>query len=183
MNVKEIGAYLKIKGEMDERTRSLIEEVYPAAKNTLAFVRTAEFSIEKTNEGIELVGTGTVLVGNLAASHFAGCKSIVVILVTMGMESERKIKSTYAVSPTKGVVLDACYSEVIERKLDEEEGKLVASGKNITSRISCGYGDLPIETQRELLDMLNATQIGVFMNESCMLVPNKSVVALVGVKI
>ena len=118
MNYKEIGAYLRIRGEMDETTRRLIDEVYPMAEKTASNTRIAEFSIESVPQGISLIGTGIILPGELATSHFADCKSLAVILVTMGMESERKIKSTYAVSPTKGLILDACYSEVIERRLD-----------------------------------------------------------------
>lgn len=182
MDLKEIGAYLKIKGEMDDATKLLVEEVYIVAEKTASICRTAEFPIDKDADGIKLVGTDVVLKGDLAKRHFADCGSVVVILMTMGLESENKIRSTYALSPTKGLILDACYSEVIERRLDNEEEKLRLSGKNITSRISCGYGDLPLGTQRELLNLLNATKIGVYMNESCMLVPNKSVAALVGVK-
>ena len=102
--------------------------------------------------------------------------------MTMGMESERQIKAHYAVSPIRGLVLDACYSENIERRLDEYEAEKKAAGERLTPRISCGYGDLDVATQKPLLALLRPERIGVYQNESCMLVPNKSVVALIGVK-
>ena len=181
MNLKEIGLYLRIRGEIDESTRRLIEEIYPTADGTPFYCRYGTYDIAATDAGIELVGTGVVLTGELAKRHFDNCSKIIVILGTMGIESERRIKSFFSVSPTRGVVLDACYSEVIERRLDEKEKEL-GDGSVLTSRISCGYGDLPINLQGKLLDLIEGERIGVYMNESCMLTPNKSVVALVGVK-
>lgn len=125
---------------------------------------------------------GIELPGNLAARHFRDCDALYVVLATMGMESERQIKSRYAVSPTQGLILDACYSEVLERRLDEYERQKKEGGEAIVPRISCGYGDLPITAQKPLLMLLSPERIGVYQNESAMLVPNKSVVALVGVK-
>ena len=182
MNRKEIALYLRIKGEMDENTSLLVDRVYPIAEKTPALFREARYDIFPTEEGVGLSGTDVVLRGNLVKRHFADCRAIYVVLVSMGMQSERAIKAQYAVSPTAGLVLDACYSENIERRLDEYEQKKKENGEKLTSRISCGYGDLPIETQAPLLKRLDADKIGVYENESHMLTPNKSVVALVGVK-
>lgn len=182
MNVKEIGLYLKIKGEIDENTLSLINAVYPEAERAPLHKSIARVEIKPTDNGLNIVNTDIKLTGRLAERHFKNCRALYIILASLGMESERKMKETYALSPTKGVVLDACYSELLERRLDKIEDELKENGEKLTSRISCGYGDLPLQTQRPLLNMLDAKRYGVFMNESCMLVPNKSVIALVGVK-
>lgn len=181
MNIREIGLYLKIRGEIDPFTLKLIEETYPVAEEAPLYYKTAEFSMERTEDGFRLLGADIELKGRLATRHFASCKKLIVILATLGMESERKERETFAVSPSKGVVLDACYSELLERRLDKIEEELKSGGRKLTTRISCGYGDLALETQRPLLDVLDGRRMGVYMNESCMLVPNKSVVALVGV--
>lgn len=181
MNLREIGRYLKIKGEIDEKTRALIEEVYPIAARAPFLKRTAEFNIEYSKSGILLKGTDIILEGRLAERHFARCGSVIAVLASLGMESERMLRETYALSPSRGVVLDACYSEFLERKLDETEAALAQDGRRLTSRISCGYGDLPLGAQAPLLRALDSERAGVFMNESFMLTPNKSVLALVGV--
>ncbi len=181
MNVKEIGLYLKIKGEIDEKTLSLICEVYPEAERSPLNYSIARVEIKNTDDGISIVNTDIKLTGKLAARHFKNCNALYIVLASLGMESERKMKESYALSPTKGLILDACYSELLERRLDKIEDELKKNGELLTSRISCGYGDLPLEIQRPLLDMLDAKRYGIYMNESCMLVPNKSVIALVGV--
>lgn len=182
MNVREIAAYLKIKGDIDEKTVSLINEIYPEAERAPLRKSIARVDIVKTNMGIQLKNTDIYLTGRLAERHFANCGALYVILASLGQESERKMKETFALSPTKGLILDACYSELLERRLDKIEEELEKNGEKLTSRISCGYGDLPLKTQRPLLETLGAERYGVFLNESCMLVPNKSVIALVGVK-
>ena len=182
MNVKEIAAYLHIKGKMDPDTISAVEKIYPVADGTPATIRERKFSLVENDEGVRLVGTEITLRGNTAKRAFFGCTALYVVLVTMGMESERRIKAEYALSPTRGVILDACYSEVVERRLDEYESKKKTAGEELVPRVSCGYGDLPLEAQAPLLALLGAEKAGVYQNESCMLTPNKSVVALIGVK-
>ena len=49
-------------------------------------------------------------------------------------------------------------------------------------RFSPGYGDLPLEVSDKLLDALNAKkEIGINMTKSFMLVPVKSVTAIIGI--
>ena len=105
MNVKEIALYLRVRGEMDENTARIVREVYPIAESTMATFREAKFDILSTDDGVELSGTDVVLRGNLAKRHFADCDSLYVVLVTMGMASERNVKAQYAISPTAGLIL------------------------------------------------------------------------------
>lgn len=182
MNLREIALYLKIKGEPDPETEKKIRSIYPVAERTPSTIAEGKFFIRVEEEGVALQGTDVLLRGNLAKRHFDSCDELYVVLVSMGMESERQIKAHYALSPTSGVILDACYSEVIERRLDEFAAQKEALGEKLTSRISCGYGDLPLSAQTPLLKLLAAERIGVYQNDSLMLVPNKSVVALLGVK-
>lgn len=182
MNIKEIALYLKIKGEPDEETVALIKEVYDLCFSLPYRCRAVYFPIEKTEKGFKLTGTDVELEGRLASRHFDGCEGVYLFCGTLGMESERKQREIFSLSPKKAVVLDACFSEYLERKLDETEKSLSSDGKTLTSRISCGYGDLDIAVQKELYDLLEARKAGIYMNESFMLTPNKSVIAIVGVR-
>lgn len=182
MNLREITRYLKIKGEADADTVLLIEKMYEVCRKVTFFKRTAKLATERTKQGILLKGTEIVLQGSLAARHFDGCEYIYAVLASLGQESERKLREVFSVSPKEAVVLDACYSEFLERKLDETEEELKEKDEIFSTRISCGYGDLPLATQRPILELLDGKRIGVFMNESCMLTPNKSAIALIGVK-
>ena len=51
-----------------------------------------------------------------------------------------------------------------------------------TRRYSPGYGDLPLSVQPALLDALDAgRRLGVTLTESLLMVPMKSVTAVVGI--
>lgn len=52
----------------------------------------------------------------------------------------------------------------------------------MTWRFSPGYGDLPLETQRELVRVLDThRKIGVSLTGSCLMMPSKSVTAILGI--
>jgi len=59
----------------------------------------------------------------------------------------------------------------------------LASGEGLVSRFSPGYGDLPLDYQRTLLSVLDTSRkIGVSLTDSLLMVPSKSVSAIVGVR-
>ena len=67
--------------------------------------------------------------------------------------------------------------------MDELEERLrlevEVEGKKLKPRRSPGYGDLPLELSRRILDELDATKkIGVSITDSNLLVPSKSVTAI-----
>lgn len=142
----------------------------------------AYFDVCVKNEGILLKGTEIVLTGVLAKKHFSECKGVIVLLATLGLKSEVVMKRTFALSAEKGVVLDAVFSDAIEKYLDQTEKELKLKFGQITTRISCGYGDLPINLQKPLFDAVCGEKIGVSINQCFMLSPNKSVLAIIGVR-
>lgn len=179
--IYEVARYLNITKEIPDATQNTIKEMLSLAKELTPQKRVALFDIEKSKNSVHLLGTNIVLSGNLATYHFASCNKIFVVLATMGMESELLLARTFAQSSEKAVVLDACLTMLIESYLDSVETNLPHYGK-LTNRISCGYGDLALSHQKDLLKTVNGNKIGVYLNDSLMLTPNKSVIALIGVK-
>ena len=56
-------------------------------------------------------------------------------------------------------------------------------GETLVSRFSPGYGDLPLGYQRTLLAILDTPRkIGVSLTDTLLMVPSKSVSAVVGVR-
>ena len=56
-------------------------------------------------------------------------------------------------------------------------------GKKLTEqRFSPGYGDLPLANQRLIYDLLKLERLGLKLTEKCMLIPEKSVLAIAGVE-
>lgn len=124
-----------------------------------------------------------LLVGDDVARHLEGCDRVVLLAATLGAAVDHLIKKYQATDVTRALAADAEASAAIEMLCDEAERKIKdAVGENLTTRYSPGYGDLPLEKQRDLLDVVDAgRKIGVFAGESFMLSPSKSVTALIGV--
>ena len=55
-----------------------------------------------------------------------------------------------------------------------------AKGYRMRWRFSPGYGDWPMEQQPEIVRLSHAGEIGVSLSESFMLVPRKSITAIIG---
>ena len=84
----------------------------------------------------------------------------------------------------KAVLLDGCGSAWVEAGCDEAEGELSERlpGRFLTDRFSPGYGDLPLSLQPAICGALDTQRIlGLYVTDSCLLNPGKSVTAIVGV--
>ncbi len=83
----------------------------------------------------------------------------------------------------RAVVYDAMASTAVEDLLDKIELEIAEreKGRYMTWRFSPGYGDLPIDCQGEFLEALDADRrVGVRLTPGMLLVPTKSVTAIIG---
>ena len=64
--------------------------------------------------------------------------------------------------------------------MEERAAKMAAQGYGMRWRFSPGYGDWPLEQQPELIRVTKCESIGITLSESKMLVPRKSVTAIIG---
>lgn len=115
------------------------------------------------------------------------CNEIIIFSATVGLEIDRYIAKQQRISPVKALLANAYGAERIENLCDTfcEDIKNTLSGEGlfITRRFSPGYGDLPLETQREMFALLDCNRkIGVSLNESLLMSPSKSVTAIIGIK-
>jgi len=84
----------------------------------------------------------------------------------------------------EALILDACAGSAIENVCDNFCADLaaLAAPDYLTDRYSPGYGDLPLEHQKVLFSALNITRrIGVTLTESGLMLPQKSVTAILGI--
>ncbi|MDO4291432.1 MAG: vitamin B12 dependent methionine synthase [Eggerthellaceae bacterium] len=134
---------------------------------------------------VRLEGTPLVLSGYDVARHLSGAREVVLMAVTLGLASEQTLRREQALSPTDGLLLDACASALAESAANELSRvvALRAAERGLTAgaRFSPGYGDLPLDVQRALLDALDATRaLGVTVTPGNLLVPSKSITAVAG---
>ena len=188
LNRAEILRYL---GYRDSGVTEPIERLLSRCeKETLEIIQPKyiyrRFEIERCPEGIRVSGTPLVLEGKDIQEHLKNCREIFLLGVTAGMELDKRIRRYMVTEPDAGVVMDSCGIQAVEQIADLAEKELeqaaAAKGCHLTWRFSPGYGDLPLETQRELVRVLDThRKIGVSLTESCLMVPGKSVTAILGI--
>ncbi|MDR2860408.1 MAG: methionine synthase, partial [Elusimicrobiota bacterium] len=76
------------------------------------------------------------------------------------------------------VAAEECIKSVNNSIKQEEEKK----GNKTTKRFSCGYGDWILDSQKDFLFWLGADKIGIKTNDSFMMIPEKSISAIIGIK-
>lgn len=113
--------------------------------------------------------------------NLEGCDYAYILAATTGIDTHRLIEKNSIISPLKGMVTDCIGSAAIEAFCD----KLNSSFENsdfLRPRFSPGYGDLPLECQKDIVEFLQTKKnIGMSLTENLMMVPVKSVTAIIGI--
>lgn len=137
------------------------------------------------NPCVALAGSGLVLPGLSIVGHLRGARKVALMACTLGAASEREMRKFAALSKTDGVMFGACASALVEAAANTVEADIVAWAHEATLhtnwRFSPGYGDLPLDVQPAFLAALDATRkLGIMVTPTNMLVPVKSVTAVIG---
>ena len=110
---------------------------------------------------------------------FDSCDRIVIIACTLGLQLDQQLRYYSKINLTKMTVMDALASSYIEIKCDEYEAQQ-NFGKR-TVRFCPGYGNVPLELNKNLANALNCSKhIGLTVQESNLLLPQKSMIGLIG---
>ena len=133
-----------------------------------------------------LAHTNFLPLGKDVPAMLAGCRAAVLLAATLGAESERMLLREQSRSAADALILDAVLSAAVEAVCDEQEerlrGEFAKQGLFLTDRFSPGYGDMPIAQSREICEVLNTGRtIGLTVSQSGILIPRKSVTAVMGV--
>ncbi|MEG1509068.1 MAG: vitamin B12 dependent-methionine synthase activation domain-containing protein [Clostridia bacterium] len=131
-----------------------------------------------------LEDTDIVLKSKNVNETFVSCTQIAVMAVTLGSAVDKKIEYYQKADINKCLMLDALASLYADNVMDDLESQVrkMFDNKFFTMRYSCGYGDLGLELQPKILNCLDATKrIGVVANDSCLMIPLKSITAFVGI--
>lgn len=184
---KEVLRYLGHKNqEINGNIDKLIDETIKEAKELVNPKKVvARYKITINDTGVSLDNTNLILTGEDIKNHLMYSKDIYIMAVTLGSAIEKKIAYYEKIDLTKAIILDSCATTAVEEFCDfiEEDIKKIAESehKGITFRYSPGYGDLPIDIQKDFLDTLNATKtIGLTVSSHNLLMPRKSVTAIIG---
>ena len=139
----------------------------------------------KTNVSIEEDGVsfpfGKVCSLDLA-KNLSGCREAFVFAVTMGHGAERILSKISRLSAADFFVYDAVGSALAESVCDEAE-RMIKKDVKCKPRFSPGYGDFPLSMQKNVLSFVNAERLlGITLTDTCLMVPQKSITAIIGIR-
>jgi hypothetical protein len=122
------------------------------------------------------------------AKFLRDCGEILLIGATGGSEIVAMIRECAERDRmTRSVVLDAVASEMVDASLDwlcnYFNRELMRENKRLSRRrFSAGYGDFSLKDQHSIYDLLDLKRIDIDINESAILIPEKSVTAIVRIE-
>ena len=191
--VKEVQRYMGYHGivdiapEMQEKINKAIEHLgtqsHPRIISKEYRITVAEktVTLHADNEDVTFESEG--LVRNLS-----GCCGAILLAATVGPACDMLVRRASITSAADAAIYQAAGAAAIEAFLDDYNDKLKASyevrGLFLRPRFSPGYGDLKLEHQKDWFRLLDITkQIGIELTDSLLMVPTKSVTAIIGIGI
>ncbi|MDP8266837.1 MAG: vitamin B12 dependent-methionine synthase activation domain-containing protein [Candidatus Aceula meridiana] len=138
-------------------------------------------------ERIELEGD-IIFKSKGLAQFLKGSNEVLLMATTAGTQIMEEIqKNSSSGDLVRSVIYDATAGEMVDDALtwimNYYKGELVRKGKQLDPRrFSCGYGDFALEEQKIFWDILKMKDLGVQITDSYLLVPEKSVTAITGIR-
>lgn len=181
---KEIYRYLGAK-EPDEELKKLVDECIKECSGVSKF--SVCHTVSKANAYDKKIKFDTFFVeSNDLLKNLSDCDSVVIFAATAGMGIDRLISKYSVVSPVKAVIFQAIGAERIESLCDLFNNKISLEyekkGFLTKPRFSPGYGDLSLETQKDIFSLLGCEKkLGVTLGENLLMSPSKSVTAFIGI--
>jgi len=123
---------------------------------------------------------------SLISRVFRDVRLVAVFIVTIGPEVERKVEELSREGyMSRALAFDVFGSEAAESAAEIINGIVeewaAIEGRRTTLRFSPGYCDWDVEEQQKLFSLTDGGKIGVRLSSSSMMVPRKSVSAIVGI--
>lgn len=179
VNEKEILRYARC-GDGDEQTKRLMQECLAEAEVVLQG-KVCYGELPCRTEGERCSFEAFSLESRDLSKNLLGCRRVVLFAATLGVGMDRLIAKYQRLSPAKAVMLHAIGAERIEGVCDVFCRQLAAEKGKCRPRFSPGYGDVPLETQKQFFALLQCEKhAGLYLNDSLLMSPSKSVTAFVG---
>lgn len=183
-DIKEIFRYMGQKSPDDALLKEVLSIKEDVLKNAQFIGCFKENELSFSEKGINF-GIGEIKSESLI-KNLSGCGKVVVFGATLGTNIDRLISKYSAISPLKGFIANAVSNAVIECFCDDICKNLAneyeKDGFYLRPRFSPGYGDLSVNLQKDFLTFLDAPRkISLTLTDGNMLVPVKSVTAVIGI--
>ncbi len=161
---------------IDNCEKELLNSITPAYYYSI-------FNINHEPNKVTLENCDLSLIGEDISNHLKDCDKAILFCATLSHGPDKLIRINQVRDMTKSIIIDALASAAIEQICDliQEEIKERFPSLYQTWRFSPGYGDLPLDIQKEFINVLSATKrAGISSTNTNMLIPSKSVTAIIG---
>ncbi len=150
------------------------------------------FDLTVDNPTSEVVSTGSTTLSFADVTlhskdlgvNLAGCSKVALLAATIGPQVDSLIRRHSSLNPVYASILQATGAMYIEELVDfiNAEIKKIAEADGLKTRprYSPGYGDVPLEVQKDFFRLLPCTRIGLTLMDTLIMAPEKSVTAFVG---
>lgn len=180
---REIMRYARIRGA-DNSYDSLIDDCIREAQPILTY-RVCYTVLPVDPDGSITIGNERVVSQTIGkAIHHTS--EVILFAATVGAPFDRLIARYSRVEPSKALIFQAIGAERVESLCDafcaQMNTELNDTGKRLTRRVSPGYGDIPLDLQKEIFAVLDCPRkIGLTLDKSLLMSPSKSVTAIAGI--
>lgn len=173
--------------EVSPTVEKLLDETTAAAEGLLSPAGIfADLTIREVSERqVTFVESPLGFESRRLARHLEGCYRSTLMVCTLGPGLDEALDRLQAEGETtRALILDAIGSETAEL-LAESLNQIVSqraakSGSPTRRRFSPGYTDWPLSEQAKIFSLLKPESIGVELTEAFMMVPQKSISAVIG---
>ena len=185
LSLAEIARYMRMgrdvpDGQLARRVEALRDEALRTIRPARVWRRFPVRDNAISSGGVRLALGGTLM------RHIAGCRDAFLVCGTIGAGFDSFQRRVSITSGADALIAQAIGAAAVERWMDAVEDEMRAElteGESLAPRYSPGYGTFPLAAQRELLALLDAPRkVGVSLTDNLLMVPSKSVSAVIGVK-
>lgn len=176
--------FLRVRREPDDEMKEMVSSCVSEIENEISYKASYRYFDIKTDGDVVRFDDCLELKSEKLSRNLKGCKGAFVFVATTGLSLDRLIHKYKSTQVAKALVIDAIGSAAVEAFCDYFCKEIQSEyGMNFRPRFSPGYGDLDISCQENVLSICDcARKIGVTLNKGYMMIPTKSVSAIVGIR-
>ena len=125
--------------------------------------------------------------GKSIEKHLDGCEKVICMAVTVGEKIEQEITKRFRQGNyLEAMLMDAAATCAVEQAADSLEKaveiEVAKESYKMRWRYSPGYGDWSLSQQKNFFQIIGAKEIGMKLSPAMMLIPRKSVTAIIGLE-
>ncbi len=176
--------FLRVRGEVDDDAKAMLSSCLEEFVGAVSYKACYRYFDIKVEGDTVCFDEQMVLKSEKLSKNLSGCEGAFVFVATTNVAVDRLIGKYAKLQLSRAVILDAIGSSAVECFCDMLSEKLKNDyDVQLRPRFSPGYSDLSILVQSDVLSACDACRkTGVTLTDNHMMIPKKSVSAIVGVR-